>query len=39
MNGRCPAIANQTANAGLHVFVTQSSTVATTYNVDLIWSE
>jgi len=34
-----PAIANQTANAGLHVFVTQSSTVSTTYNVDLIWSE
>jgi hypothetical protein len=34
-----PAIANQTANAGLHVFVTQSATTSTTYNVDLIWSE
>jgi hypothetical protein len=34
-----PAIANQTLNNGLHVFITQSGTVASTYNVDLIWSE
>jgi hypothetical protein len=34
-----PAIANQTANAGLHMFVTQSIVTPTTINVDLIWSE
>ena len=34
-----PAIANQTINAGLHMFITQSVATPTTYNIDLIWSE
>jgi hypothetical protein len=34
-----PAIANQTINNGLHVFITQSVATTSTYNVDLIWSE
>ena len=33
-----PAIASG-ANAGVHVFITQSVATSTTYTVDLIWSE
>ena len=34
-----PAIASATANAGLHLFVTQSVATSATYQADLIWSE
>jgi hypothetical protein len=34
-----PAIANGSANGGVHVFVTQSVATSTTYTVDLVWSE
>lgn len=34
-----PAIANGNANAGVHLFVTQSAANSTTFNADLIWSE
>lgn len=34
-----PAIANQTVNNGIHMFITQSVATASTYNINLIWSE
>lgn len=34
-----PAIASGSASAGLHLFITQSSTSSATYNCDLVWSE
>jgi hypothetical protein len=34
-----PAVANANANAGLHVFITQSVATSTTYLIDLVYSE
>jgi len=34
-----PAIANNSANSGVHVFITQNVSTSTTYAIDLIFSE
>jgi hypothetical protein len=34
-----PAIATGSANAGVHLFVTQSVATSTPYTVDIVWSE
>lgn len=34
-----PALATGSANAGVHMFITQSVATSTTYTVDIIWSE
>jgi len=34
-----PQIGSGAANAGIHLFITQSAANATTYSTDLVWSE